>query len=209
MSSAPTCFLLPHCWDKHESNIRSFLAIDGDPLHSCFQSLSRRNFNLRDRSLQANRLPTMSARDKVIGLLDNLSTERNFGKTAGACLRILKDHHLLVTTCVEWSASVYRPGHFGIYAAARLLRIWSKHGIELQRPILDFLSTQSTQVGVRKSDVYRLLAELVSSKHMSVGKYLQWLMARGTLHGHQWPGLVSIVYLVMARHGLTLVGWSV
>lgn len=209
MSSAPACFLLPNCWDKHENNIRSLVKKDDDRLYPCFESLSRRNFSLRDRSLRANTLPAISSRSKVIDLFDSLSIERKFGKTAGICLRIMKDHHILVTTCIEWSTSVYRQGHFRTYAAARLLRIWSKNGVELQKPIFGFLSTQSVQGGVRKSDVYRLLAELVSSKHLLVGKYLQWLMARGTLHGHQWPALVSIANLVMACCGLTAVGRSV
>lgn len=206
MSSSPACFLLPHCWDRHEANVRGFLVNEEDCLLSCFEGLSDRNFSLRDRTSRNERLPKLSPQEKVISLLDALSIERNFGKTAGVCLRILKNHHLLVTTCVEWSASVYRQGHFRIYAAARILRIWSKNGVELQQPILEYLCTQSAQTGVRKSDMYRLLAELVSSRHLSVGKYLQWLMARGTLHKHRWPGPVGSIYIVMARCWLIVLG---
>lgn len=206
MSSASACFLLPHCWSKHEANVRRCLPEDDDRLLSCFEGLSRRNHYLRDRSLQTNRVPAMSPREAVISLLDALSIERNFGKTAGACLRIMKNHHLLISTCIEWSASVYRQGRFRTYAAARLLRTWSKHGIELQPPILEFLGTHSAQVGVRKSDIYRLLAELVTSKHLSVGKYLQWLMARGTLHGHKWPDPVSTIVALMALCRLIVLG---
>ena len=146
---------------------------------------------LRKRSQRQEGRPRSTCREQLINLLDRLSSERNYGRTAAACLRLNSSHGLLVRTCIEWSASAYRHGQFRTYAAARLLRIWNKLGVQLQEPILDFLNARADPVGFKRRDIYRLLAELVSSKHLSVGKYLQWLMARGTLQGRQQPLQVS------------------
>ena len=195
MYLAPGCFLLPGRWDEYQELVRECLNEDELHLLSCFETLSKRNANLRKRSPGRKGLLQSTCRDRIIDQLDRLYTDHNFAKIAGACLRLTHNHDLLVRTCVEWSASAYRHGLFRTYAAARLLRIWSRHGVELQRPVLDFLTARPNPVGSRRPDVYKLLAELISSKHLSVGKYLQWLMARGTLLGRPESLRVSVYFL--------------
>ena len=208
MNLAPACFLLPGCWNQYQETIKSCLGDDDFHLRSCFESLSRRNTNLQKRFPRQKGQPRSTCQEKVIDLLDQLYTEQNFGKIAGACLRVTRHHDLLVKTCVEWAASACRHGHFRAYAAARLLRIWNKHGVELQQPIFDFLSANPDPAGLRKRDVYKVLAELVSSKHLSVGRYLQWLMARGTLQGPHQSGPVSSAFAIASSYWLTGLGWS-
>ena len=208
ISSAPACFLLPDCWIEHKGSIKEILRGDNSSLRACLQNLSDRNANLQRRSVRASRIPNLSPRQKFISLLDRLSVERDFGKTAGAGLRILKDRHLLITTCVEWSTSIYKHGNYRCYAAARLIRMWGQCGIEVQTPLLDFLSTISSPMALRKRDVYTLFGELIISKNLSVGKYFQWLMARGTLHGQQQPAPVLNIQHFAVVFLLTIVGWS-
>ena len=204
MSIAPACFLLPGSWSKYEETVKDCLDDSDFHLRSCFESISRRNANLRKHSSQHPRHPKTTSSKKVINLLDRLYTEHNFGRIAGACLRAIRDHDLLVKTCIEWAASAFRHGDFRVYAAARLLRIWNKHGVELQQPILDLLNAKADSVGLIKRDIYKVLAELVSSKHFSVGKYLQWLMARGRLQSHYQPDPVSNAYTLEAPYLLTV-----
>ncbi len=191
---APGCFLLPGRWDEYQGLVRKCLNDDELRLLSCFETLSKRNTNLRKRSPGQKGQLQSTCRDRVIDQLDRLYTEHNFAKIAGACLRLTHNHDLLVRTCIEWSASSYRYGLFRTYAAARLLRIWNRHGVELQQPVFDFLTARPDPVGLRRRDVYKLLAELISSKHLSVGKYLQWLMARGTLLGRPESLRVSVCF---------------
>ena len=139
--------------------------------------------------------------------LDSLRDNQSFGSVASACLRATSDSDLLIRTCVEWSSSVHRYGCFRAYAAARLLRIWKRKGIDLQSPIFNFLAACSDIPGLQKREVYRLLAELVRSRHLSVSKYLQWLIARGTLDGHHELHSVSIMILKTFQL-LTDIGWS-
>ena len=199
MIVAPACFFLLDSWNQYKDTIDNCLIDqDNEQLRMCFENLSRRNLNLGNHSLRRSRQLSSSLRQRIIGLLDTLSIEPNFSKVAGACLHLADDSDVLVKTCIEWSASIYRHGHFRTYAAARLLRIWNKHGVELQRPIFDLLASDPDAEGLSGKDLYRLLAELVSSRHLSVGKYLQWLMARGTLHGRHRLGPVNYPALTIS-----------
>lgn len=191
MLSAPACFILPICWSEYEGAIKSCLDTEESRLHSSFDSISKRNERLGNRSLNQKTQATPSHRQTIIVYLDSLCEDQSFRKVASACLRVTSDYDLLVRTCIEWSSSVYRHGRFRAYAAARLLRIWKGKGVDLQRPIFDFLAASSDVPGLQKKTLYKLLAELVRSRHLSVGKYLQWLIARGTLHGEHGSDSVS------------------
>lgn len=193
MLSAPACLILPSCWRKYENVIQSCLDEKETRLQSLFDNISKRNWSLRNRNLDQGTQATQSHRQTIITYLDSLRDDQCFGRIAGACLRVTAEYDLLVRTCIEWSSSVYRHGRFRTYAAARLLRIWARRGVDLQAPIFNFLAASSEIAGLRKRDVYILLAELVRSQHLSVGKYLQWLIARGTLDGHHEPASVSTI----------------
>lgn len=208
MHLAPACFILPSCWNKYQDTVNSCLGDNDVYLRVCFESLSRRNTNLQRRFPRQQRYPRSTCQGKVIDILDQLYTEHNFGRIAGACLRITHDQDLLVKTCLEWAASAYRLGHFRAYAAARILRIWNKHGVELQQPIFDVLHANPYPVGLRRHDVYKVLAELVSSRHLSVGRYLQWLMACGKLQGSRQPSPVSSTSTLKSSYWLTNLEWS-
>ena len=208
MLLAPACFILPAYWSKYEGTIKRCLDKKEGRLQSSFDSLSRRNWRLRDRSLSMISQATKSSRQKVIVCLDSLFDDQSFGETAGVCLRVTSDYDLLVRTCIEWSSSIYRYGRFRIYAGARLLRIWKRKGIDIQGPIFNFLASSSDGPGLQKSDVHRLLAGLVRSQHLSAGKYLQWLIARGTLDSHHEPKAVITIISIILFNQLTNTEWS-
>lgn len=206
--SAPACFILPACWSQYEDVVKSCLDKEDSRLQSSFDSLSKRNWRLRKRSLNQSSQATTSYRQTIIMYLDSLCDEQSFNRIAGVCLRVTSDYDLLVRTCIEWSSSIYRHGRFRTYAAARLLRIWKRKGVDLQSPIFNFLAASSGISGLKKRDIYRLLTELVRSQHLSVGKYLQWLIARGTLAGHFESPSVSTMIPTTLSHELINAGRS-
>ncbi len=206
--SAPSCFILPACWSKYEDVIKSCLDEKESYLRSSFDSLSKRNWRLRNRSFNQSSKATKSHRQTVIVYLDSLCDDPNFGRIASACLRVTNDYDLLVRTCIEWSSSLYRHGRFRTYAAARLLRMWKRKGVDLQGPIFNFLAESLDLGGLQKRDIYRLLAELVRSQHLCVGKYLQWLIARGTLDGHHEADFVSTILSMKPFNELIVPGSS-
>ncbi len=192
MASTPLCFLLPRCWNKYEDVMRACVVNDEPTFKMLYFEIAQRNITLQDRAFHKAGQLQETPRRKAIALFDGLSGESSFGSAAKACLKAAHDHDMLVTSCLEWSCSIHRHGRFRVYAAARLMRYWSRHAIDLQRPILEFLVANPEASELHKPDIYRLLAELVCSHHFSVGKYLQWLMARGTLNGREKPTCVSI-----------------
>lgn len=181
MISAPSCLLLPRCWITYERILQDcFAKLDAVPAY-CFERIARRNARLvKTFEGQGWRL-TPTARQTLITLLDSTTDWAKMAKLTDDCLAAADDSGILVVTCLEWASSSYRHGHARVYTAARILRRWSKNGVELEKPILDFLAISPGMAGLHKRSFYRLLAELVRSKHFLVGKYLQWLMARGTL----------------------------
>lgn len=190
--SSPACFLLPSIWDKYKDLIHDcLLGKDSEHLRPCFESISYRNSSLQSYTTRQIKQDHRSSRQRLIGLLDSLVIKPNFGRIAGACLRLETDRDVLVKTCIEWSCTVHRQGLFRKYAALRLLRTWSRQGVHLQEPICDFLAANPDPASLSKRDLYGLLAGLISSRHLSVGRYLQWIMARGVLHGQYRPGPVS------------------
>ncbi|KAL1630598.1 RNA polymerase II mediator complex subunit [Diplodia seriata] len=58
------------------------------------------------------------------------------------------------------------------------LPVW---GADIDGAVLAVLSDDQKLKGIKHRDFFRLVAELVRSKHFSVGRYLQWLIASGSL----------------------------
>ena len=190
----PACLISPYTWTKHEHIIRDNL-VDGenDQLAPRLAEIGHRNSNLQNRFLQGNVKPIQSWKQCVISLMDTLAAGQRYGKVASACLRLIDDDESLVKTCIEWSCSAHRQGLFRIYAAARLLRIWISKGVKVQEAAFTFMAAESENAGIDMGALYKLLADLIASRHLSAVKYLQWLMARGVQHRHYSSHPVSTI----------------
>lgn len=164
--------MLRGCLDEHDQT-----------LQSGFRLLSRRNARLLTAWARQSQQVGRSSRQHIIKLLDSVAGGTKISGVVDTCLGITDNTNLLIGTCLEWASSLYRHGHSRIYIAARALRRWAKTGIDLHQPIFNFLATNPEAAETQTSSIYRIIAELIRSKHFSVGKYLQWLMARGTLTG--------------------------
>ena len=191
MISAPACLLLPNCWTKYERMLRGCFNEQDDIPSSCFEHVSRRNKRLIKYFVGQGWQATPSPRQRLITLLDSNLEWPKMAQATDECLATADNSSILVVTCLEWASSLYRHGQSRLYVAARILRRWSKKGVDLEKPILDFLTVTADLAGLHKGDAYRLLAELIRSKHFLVGGYLQWLMSRGTLNGCRKPTRVS------------------
>lgn len=190
---SPACFLLPLCWLKFSDNIKIYLIDENASLSPYFTGLSVRNLNLQDTSAQRHIHHQAIPAQCLIALLDSLSDRWDFEVVAKDCLSSSYDHALLVKSCLEWSATLYRRGRFRVYAAARLLRIWNRNAVNIQRHILDFIGANTELRDLYKPSIYKLLAELTLSSDFSLSKYLQWLMARLNLRKREKPDAVSTI----------------
>lgn len=192
--SFPDCFVLPNCW----TDLSTILASCSDEQDKIFTAslkrLRRRNGRLV-QSRQGNEANQYSPRQKLIGVLDKITRDFSIKTLSEHCLKAVQDRDLLITTIFEWSTTVYRSSADRLYIGVRLLRRWSTLGIQLDQPILTFLESFSCIAGSRKTAVHKVVAELVQSRHFSVSKYLQWVMARGLTGSNSEYSKVSKRYL--------------
>ncbi|KAL8942427.1 MAG: hypothetical protein Q9211_001395 [Gyalolechia sp. 1 TL-2023] len=178
--SSPASFLLPKCWHEYESTLQPIFGVPGTTLYVNFQKLCKRNMRLQTLAgLKDNAEITTSW--AIIKSLDSLSADIQITKLAENLRNIADDSELLVHVCLEWSASIHKQGRARIYIAARLLRNWSEKGIDVETFILNFLADKSSSCGLEKSSLYKVINELIRSRHFSTGKYLQWIIANGML----------------------------
>ncbi|KAF3219135.1 RNA polymerase II mediator complex subunit [Orbilia oligospora] len=124
-----------------------------------------------------------SPRKAAIDFLDRTRAPYDIEDVTTMFLALSKDYHQTVKALCEWAVTSLRVGLHRLYFAVRLLRKFSRLGIQIQPPIHDFLL--ATGGGRRcKKHVYLLISELVRSKHFTAGKYMSWLISRGALMRH-------------------------
>ncbi|PGG98881.1 hypothetical protein AJ79_08757 [Helicocarpus griseus UAMH5409] len=171
----PSSFILPRTWSKYEGVLQSCLDLTLADDKAALEKIIDRNARVcRIKSDRAK--STGSPHQRLIQLLDSSS---DLPTLSTECLNISLDYSVLITRIIEWSSTSFRYGLARIYTAVRLFRRWKKAGIDIDSHILAFLVQNHQKSGVRLLDVYHVISELVRSQSFSVGKYLQWLMARG------------------------------
>lgn len=97
------------------------------------------------------------------------------------CMEIISNAMQLISILLHWACSCYRNGSHRIYLATRLLRRWSHLGADVYEGIVSYLQNMTWVHSGDLRVLLRIVAELVRSKHFSAGRYLQWLIATGSL----------------------------
>lgn len=175
MLSSPACLVSPLIWNRYESLLRRSLVNVPRIVSDSLNRISKRNQKLQSQvSLHAT-----TPKQRVIRLLDTAFEDVDVATLGDACLALMHDPDSLVTTYLQWGSSLYRTGSARIYLTVRLLRGCCAGRNGLDEPITRFISRSGNHVGLSKPSLFRILAELFRSKHLTVGKYLQWLIARG------------------------------
>ena len=197
VDTTPACLLIPKLWNQYESLVRDYVVRSPRDHYAPFTNLQDRNIMLRDPSSQHWCHARQPIPQAIISLFDGLSHNPHFDSVAQDCFRLSSNYRTILTCCLEWCSTIERNGTHRPYAAARLMRLWIKMGIDIQGHILDFLGSNPEVQGLNKSHIYKLVSELVCSGDFSVGRYLQWLIARGGLRHPQAPGPVSRISSAM------------
>jgi len=125
-----------------------------------------------------------SSREQLIRNLDSLRAPFDVPNVSEMCLGMAQGHDAAIGILLQWISTPYREDEAHVYLTVRLLRKWNKLGYDTDKPILTYLSTSRNSLGLRKYNLYQVVVELVRSRQFSVGKYCQWLLAKGALSGH-------------------------
>ncbi|KAF3482318.1 uncharacterized protein GIQ15_05077 [Arthroderma uncinatum] len=204
ITSHPSSFILPLTWTQHQKPLTTCFNTS-NPMETAFLAqLTERNIRLAKTSpqpsLDSQQPTSRPASQQLVSLLDTPCTSNAFPILAAKCLALPLDHRTLVWTLVEWSSTPFRYGSARIYISARLLRRWRKLSIDTDAHILSFLADRSKHSTRRFGNIYHLVSELVRSQSFSVGKYLEWLMARGAVRRPDMPGQCPTADVQLLQH---------
>ena len=189
--TSPECFISPQMWAKYEPLLRRSLDSTTEDICDSLNQISNRNKEIWGQAS----LPASTPKQQVIQLLDMVFDDVDVATLEDACRSLVPDTSSLVTTFLQWGSSVYRTGMARIYLSIRLLRALPIKMGGLDTPITTFLANCEEHVGLSRPSLFRILAELFRSKHLNVGRYLQWLMARGGTNVASLPNQVCRVPL--------------
>ncbi|OBT50588.1 hypothetical protein VE04_09675 [Pseudogymnoascus sp. 24MN13] len=179
----PESFIALSHWPKYSDTLEACNTSGGPDETQIFDAISRRNARLKSRSSGGDE--TQNSRRRVIDLLDASLSVQFSPDLPRECWKGMRDRTLLVQTLFDWATSCARPSLMKTFVAARLMRTWSRHGIDVDESVLNYLTFRSNGPGVSGDAVYHLVSELARSGHFCVSKYIQWVIARGGLHGSQ------------------------
>ncbi|KAE8415119.1 mediator of RNA polymerase II transcription subunit 12 [Aspergillus pseudocaelatus] len=176
--------VLPGSWENHKKLISSCLNLKDNTHRTIYQNLSERNSRLQ---LPKNHRDTAerSPQQRVIQLFDSIRSAHDISSASAACLKTIEDKAVLISKLLEWTATPFRYGLCRVYTGVRLLRKWKMSGIDVDSYILSFLADVRVTSALNMENIYHIISELVRSQTFSVGRYLQWLMAKGVTNTTQ------------------------
>lgn len=194
--SNPSCFVLPKTWAKYNTTLASCLDLGDPEFKVFFGQLSNRNMQV-SKTKGTSRDPLRFPARRLIKLLDRAMTNY-VPDLASECQNLELDHGTLISTIVLWASTTFRSGLSRVYVAVKLLRRLNKSGVDTDARILAFLVNHGQSRSVCFSNVYHIISELVRSQSFSIGRYLQWLVARGAVSNAAAQGVSQEVtsYLI-------------
>lgn len=173
--------ILPQTWETYIQHVSSSLDLTNEADKALLQTLSERNARVQ-RPKHSTKTTQRSPHQRIIRLLDSIRPTHDFSSIF-TYLDAFDDKDVLVSKLLEWLSTHFRYGLRRVYIAARLLRKWKSIGVDIDAHILAFLARARNNQALDMEPIYHVISELVRSQTFSVGRYLQWLMARGVTNG--------------------------
>ncbi|KAH3986935.1 mediator of RNA polymerase II transcription subunit 12 [Parastagonospora nodorum] len=183
VTTRPACLLLPISWPKHSAALKALVTKRNLPQTAqAVEKLDGRNTRLLS-FVRNGKSSSRTGAARVFHKLDsiNYAAPIRIEDLSYECMEITSNAVQLISTLLHWACSCYRAGSHRIYLATRLLRRWSHLGADVYEGIIVYLQSMSWVKSGEIHVLLRIVAELVRSKHFSVGRYLQWLIATGSL----------------------------
>ncbi|KAF2034408.1 mediator of RNA polymerase II transcription subunit 12 [Setomelanomma holmii] len=183
LAARPACFLLPTSWDRYGAFLKILAAKRDHPqIKQAVQKLEARNGRLQRSSRNAAPVSQTSAA-RVFRKLDavNYKSTVRIEDLAYESMEVISNASQLISVLLQWACSYYRAGSHRVYLATRLLRRWSHLGADIYDGIISYLQDMTWAESGDLHVILRIVAELVRSKHFSAGRYLQWLIATGSM----------------------------
>lgn len=163
---------------KYGELLRSTFATEDEQFRSLLNGLDRRNMHINGSGTGTE----LGPRRRLIKLLDSTISGPITTELPQQSWDLHADKEMLARTLLKWSTSLRRPGTEKIFVAVRILRFWSKLGLDTTEAILHFIEPEVCDINCSKPAFYQIASELARSQHFSTSRYLQWLIARGGIY---------------------------
>ncbi|KAI9848532.1 MAG: RNA polymerase II mediator complex subunit [Sclerophora amabilis] len=179
-AASPENFVNPQFWAKYGSILRSKAAESAPSIANALKTIEERNLKLTSKTMQRN--PSSIRVRRILRLLDDSASHTGPGELSTKIFEINRQEHFIIHMLLRWVSSPYREGLRRVYTTVRLIRRWKRLGaFDTDETILSCLSTDAF-TACNRENLYLLISELIRSNDFSVGRYLQWLIARGALN---------------------------
>ncbi|KAL8650151.1 MAG: hypothetical protein Q9226_005265 [Calogaya cf. arnoldii] len=200
--ASPASFLMSRQWLRYRSMLQS--ASDA-PHAAFFEDVCQRNIRLQSMAGSDAESEGMTSQT-LIEILDSIAPGTDICNIARTLWEVAPDPELLIRTCLSWSTSIFSTTRARLYISARLLRSWNGMKVDVETHVLHFLAVDANAADSDNASLYRIIAELIRSRHFSVGRYLNWIIANGLVRRHDVTEKVSSavgLLTEMPSHGLS------
>jgi mediator of RNA polymerase II transcription subunit 12 len=188
------CLLLPDDWDRYKEVLNVFAQRRAHTkICQVIPGLDQRNKDImHSRSLGSS--ATQQSFRTLYRILDGVNYEANISvdELAYDCMDLFADQDRLISATLQWASSLYRQGLHRVYLVTRLLRKWNQVGINVSDGILRYLPYVALDRSKDSEIVFRVVSELVRSRTFSLGRFLQWIIATGSMDPCQDPHAVGL-----------------
>ncbi|KNG47429.1 hypothetical protein TW65_05980 [Stemphylium lycopersici] len=183
LATRPACLLLPTAWVQYSPLLQK-LAERRNHAHvtQAVRRLEQRNCRLLKTPQNASSASQTLA-GRIYRILDSVDYNKpvRIEDLSFDCMEIIADAPRLIGILLRWACTCYREGIHRIYLATRLLRRWNHLGADVYDGIISYLREMSWVATGEPAILFKIVAELVRSKTFATGRYLQWLIATGSV----------------------------
>ena len=125
----------------------------------------------------------MTAAGRVYRILDEVDYTKmvRIEEISTDCTDIIPNSTELVSVLLQWACSCYREGSYRTCLATRLLRRWAHFGTDVYECITTYLDSMTWAGSGDPRIIFKIISELVRSKTFAAGRYMQWLIATGSI----------------------------
>lgn len=192
----PACLLLPSSWRQNSIILHGLAAKTNHPqiIHGV-QRLDERNRRLQQSSKKSLAASTTSA-GRIYRILDHIDYNKmiHIEEVSTDCMDIMSNPVNLVSVLLQWACSCYREGSHRACLATRLLRRWAHLGADIYECITTYLEGMTWAKSGDPRIVFKIISELVRSRTFAAGRYMQWLIATGSMGQDVDLSLVSHIF---------------
>ncbi|KAK4940125.1 hypothetical protein LTR28_009216, partial [Elasticomyces elasticus] len=174
------CLLVPPVWDKYKHVLQSISEkADNSACVAAITNLAQRNRLLDTRVRYLNEQRNSELR--LLDVLDSIKLDFHVEDLASRCFAIVPNFVQLIDCLLKWASSLYREGLPRVYVSVRLLQQYKENCIDIDQAIYAFLRGAEESTDLDHSLYRKVIAEIVRSRHFSVGRLLQWSIANGSI----------------------------